>query len=102
MIPYFICLLIGGIPAYFMEVALGQYWQNGGITAWSLVCPLFKGSSYHLALVTCYNILFFFRSRLWNNYYMLCVKYLLHCNIELGLTLSVLFLQLDFALVYLR
>ncbi|RWS04775.1 sodium- and chloride-dependent GABA transporter 2-like protein [Dinothrombium tinctorium] len=32
LIPYFICLLGGGIPIYFLEVAIGQYWQSGGIT----------------------------------------------------------------------
>ena len=53
LIPYITCLLCGGIPLYFLEVGLGQYWQNGGITVWDMVCPLFKGIGYGTAIICC-------------------------------------------------
>lgn len=32
-----------GIPLFYMELALGQYYRKGAITTWGEVCPLFKG-----------------------------------------------------------
>ena len=36
-------LVFGGIPLFYMELALGQYYRTGAITCWARVCPLFKG-----------------------------------------------------------
>lgn len=43
LIPYLICLLTGGIPIFFLEVGLGQFMSEGGITVWN-ICPIFKGN----------------------------------------------------------
>ncbi|UXI17102.1 brefeldin A-inhibited guanine nucleotide-exchange protein 1 [Sarcoptes scabiei] len=43
LIPYLIMWAIGGVPLFFMELALGQYHRQGAITCWSRVVPLFKG-----------------------------------------------------------
>ncbi|KAI1286885.1 Sodium- and chloride-dependent GABA transporter 2 [Halotydeus destructor] len=51
LVPYLICLITGGIPAFFLEVAIGQYFQNGGITCWEYVCPLFKGIGYGTSII---------------------------------------------------
>jgi len=42
LIPYFICLVTGGVPIFFLEIGIGQYMSEGGITVWNL-CPIFKG-----------------------------------------------------------
>lgn len=42
LIPYFILLLLVGKPMYFMELALGQYLQEGPLGVWK-ICPLFTG-----------------------------------------------------------
>ena len=42
LIPYFIAVILGGIPLFFLEVSLGQYMSRGGIEAWNIV-PLLKG-----------------------------------------------------------
>lgn len=42
-------LLLAGIPLFYMELALGQYYRQGAITTWGRVCPLFKGN------ITLYN-----------------------------------------------
>lgn len=45
LIPYFIFLFGGGLPVFFLEVALGQYTSEGGITCWAKLCPIFTGES---------------------------------------------------------
>ena len=42
LIPYGVFLIFAGIPIFFLEQALGQYTQLGGIEAWNLV-PQWKG-----------------------------------------------------------
>lgn len=46
LIPYFIFLFGGGLPVFFLEVALGQYTSEGGITCWAKICPIFTGQSH--------------------------------------------------------
>nr|XP_033809093.1 sodium- and chloride-dependent GABA transporter 2-like isoform X2 [Geotrypetes seraphini] len=45
-IPYLIFLFSCGIPVFFLEVALGQYTSQGGVTCWRRLCPLFEGIGY--------------------------------------------------------
>ncbi|EMP35595.1 Sodium- and chloride-dependent taurine transporter [Chelonia mydas] len=45
LIPYFIFLFGGGLPVFFLEVALGQYTSEGGITCWEKICPIFTDAS---------------------------------------------------------
>ncbi|KAL5005592.1 hypothetical protein ScPMuIL_016750 [Solemya velum] len=42
LVPYFICLLVTGIPVFYMEVAFGQFASLGPLKIWS-VNPCFKG-----------------------------------------------------------
>lgn len=44
LIPYTIMALFGGIPLFYMELALGQYHRNGCISIWRKICPIFKGT----------------------------------------------------------
>ena len=37
LIPYSIFLILGGIPIFFLEVSLGQYMSEGGVTSWRMV-----------------------------------------------------------------
>lgn len=39
-------LLVGGIPLFYMELALGQHERKGAITCWGNLVPLFKVSSF--------------------------------------------------------
>ena len=45
LIPYVICLVVAGAPILILEVSLGQFTSQGGITAWK-ICPLFKGTFF--------------------------------------------------------
>ncbi|XP_041356928.1 sodium- and chloride-dependent taurine transporter-like [Gigantopelta aegis] len=50
LIPYFIAVLLGGIPVFFLEVSLGQFMSEGGIGPWK-ICPLFQGVGYASAVI---------------------------------------------------
>ncbi|RWS07808.1 sodium- and chloride-dependent GABA transporter 1-like protein, partial [Dinothrombium tinctorium] len=45
LVPFFLCILLCGIPLFLMEVSLGQYLNTGGIGIWNLV-PVMKGIGY--------------------------------------------------------
>src|SRR4029434_8800690 len=42
LIPYALMVVFGGLPVFFLEIALGQFMKQGGVSAWHLA-PLFKG-----------------------------------------------------------
>ncbi|OZC06780.1 hypothetical protein X798_06211, partial [Onchocerca flexuosa] len=42
LIPYTLMVLIAGVPLFYMELALGQYYRKGAVTTWGWICPLFK------------------------------------------------------------
>ena len=44
LVPYCIMLVVGGIPLFYMELALGQFNRKGAITCWGRLAPLFKGN----------------------------------------------------------
>ena len=44
LIPYLLCLVVAGVPVLVMEIGLGQFTSQGGITAWK-ICPLFQGGN---------------------------------------------------------
>ncbi|VDD97792.1 unnamed protein product, partial [Enterobius vermicularis] len=47
LVPYMVMLLIGGLPIFYMELALGQYHKCGCISIWKKICPMFKGIIKH-------------------------------------------------------
>lgn len=45
LVPYLIMYLLGGLPLFYLELALGQYQRVGCISVWKRICPLLKGES---------------------------------------------------------
>lgn len=43
LIPYLLIVFVGGIPIFFLEIALGQFMKAGSINVWN-IAPLFKGT----------------------------------------------------------
>ncbi|XP_076338086.1 sodium- and chloride-dependent GABA transporter 2-like isoform X3 [Tachypleus tridentatus] len=58
LIPYFICIITGGIPMFFLEIALGQYTSQGGITVWN-ICPFFKGVGFGTTVICCLSNIYY-------------------------------------------
>ncbi|XP_076468200.1 sodium- and chloride-dependent taurine transporter-like [Babylonia areolata] len=61
LIPYLVAVLVGGVPMFFLEVALGQFMSEGGIGPWK-IAPLFQGIGYATTIIvflvnTEYNII---------------------------------------------
>lgn len=50
LIPYVIMLIFGGLPLFYLELALGQYYRNGCITIWDKLCPMMKGKCIKIYL----------------------------------------------------
>ena len=45
LIPYIVMLIFGGLPLYYMELALGQFHRSGCLTIWKRICPALKGTT---------------------------------------------------------
>uniref|UniRef100_A0A3Q3IUU4 Transporter n=2 Tax=Monopterus albus TaxID=43700 RepID=A0A3Q3IUU4_MONAL len=70
LIPYFIFLFGGGLPVFFLEVALGQFTSEGGITCWEKLCPIFTGIGYaSIVIVSLLNI-YYIIILAWGLYYL--------------------------------
>ncbi|XP_012286549.1 sodium- and chloride-dependent GABA transporter ine isoform X2 [Orussus abietinus] len=71
LVPYFLILIVCGVPLLYMELAIGQFTRRGSIGALGQICPLFKGaglssvvisflmSTYHNVIIA-YAIYYFF------------------------------------------
>lgn len=49
LIPYVLMAIFGGVPLFYMELALGQFHRTGAISIWKHICPIFKGKASHRA-----------------------------------------------------
>ncbi|XP_064415310.1 sodium- and chloride-dependent creatine transporter 1 [Latimeria chalumnae] len=67
LIPYILIALTGGIPIFFLEIALGQFLKAGAINVWN-IAPLFKGLGY-ASLVLVFSL---------NTYYITILAWAFH------------------------
>ncbi|XP_012526109.2 sodium- and chloride-dependent GABA transporter ine isoform X1 [Monomorium pharaonis] len=71
LVPYFLILVVCGVPLLYMELSIGQFTRRGSIGALGQMCPLLKGaglssvvisflmSTYHNVIIA-YAIYYFF------------------------------------------
>lgn len=59
LVPYFLFLILIGIPMMFLEMSAGQYFGVGNITLWGKVNIFMKGIGYASLLVVCYITLYY-------------------------------------------
>ncbi|XP_067049177.1 sodium- and chloride-dependent GABA transporter 2-like isoform X1 [Acropora muricata] len=52
LIPYILFLILCGMPMFYMELAVGQYFSRGPIGTWGAVCPLFQGVGFASMMVS--------------------------------------------------
>ncbi|CAB3261064.1 unnamed protein product [Arctia plantaginis] len=70
LIPYCIMLLFGGLPLFFMELALGQYHRCGCLTLWKRICPALKGVGYAICMIDIYMGMYYNTIIGWAVYYL--------------------------------
>ncbi|KAM9327343.1 sodium- and chloride-dependent betaine transporter-like isoform 1-T2 [Pholidichthys leucotaenia] len=68
-IPYFVFLLLCGIPVFFLETALGQYTSEGGVTAWRKICPMFQGVGFASQVIVSYLNIYYIVILAWALFY---------------------------------
>ncbi|CAH2048284.1 unnamed protein product, partial [Iphiclides podalirius] len=71
LIPYCIMLLFGGLPLFFLELALGQYHRCGCITLWKRICPALKGVGYAICMIDIYMGMYYNTIIGWAVYYLI-------------------------------
>lgn len=108
LIPYILMAIFGGVPLFYMELALGQFHRTGAISIWKHICPIFKGKTSHSRYSNEIGdskssiLLFCFRYRIRHLYHhSLCLLLLQHHH-RLGPLLLLLLLLQHLALDKLR
>ncbi|XP_071808909.1 sodium- and chloride-dependent GABA transporter 1-like [Asterias amurensis] len=69
LIPYFISLVMCGVPIFLMEVSLGQMLQTGGISTWDLF-PAIKGVGLAAATIAAMLNVYYIIIVSWSLFYM--------------------------------
>uniref|UniRef100_H2ZI19 Transporter n=1 Tax=Ciona savignyi TaxID=51511 RepID=H2ZI19_CIOSA len=70
LIPYFLMIVFGGIPLFYLELVLGQYHRSGCISIWKKICPIFKGVGYAICLMAIYVSSYYNTVIGWAVYYL--------------------------------
>ncbi|XP_055317230.1 sodium-dependent serotonin transporter [Sitodiplosis mosellana] len=70
LIPYCIMLVLGGLPLFYMELALGQFHRCGCLTIWKKICPALKGIGYAICLIDIYMGMYYNTIIGWAVYYL--------------------------------
>jgi len=74
LIPYLLMLLLVGLPAFFVELTVGQYARVGANKVFGRMVPAFKGLGYGMLLVRFYVNIYYVVVCAWSLYY-LCVGF---------------------------
>jgi solute carrier family 6 GABA transporter-like protein 1 len=69
LVPYTLALVFGGIPMFFLEVAIGQSMSVGGLGVWQ-ICPIFKGVGYAAAIMAFWLNTFYIVVLAWAIFYL--------------------------------
>uniref|UniRef100_A0A3P8UHQ0 Transporter n=1 Tax=Cynoglossus semilaevis TaxID=244447 RepID=A0A3P8UHQ0_CYNSE len=69
-IPYILFFFTCGVPLFLLETSLGQYTQQGTITCWRKICPLFEGLGYGTLMVVWYSSIYYVVILAWAFFYL--------------------------------
>ncbi|KAK3085616.1 hypothetical protein FSP39_006139 [Pinctada imbricata] len=70
IIPYFTVLILGAIPVFFMELAMGQFSREGPINVWNNLVPMLRGVGMASCLMA-YIVAFYYNMVIaWAFYYL--------------------------------
>ncbi|XP_061603794.1 sodium- and chloride-dependent creatine transporter 1-like isoform X3 [Phyllopteryx taeniolatus] len=69
LIPYLLIVFFGGIPVFFLEIALGQFMKQGGVSAWN-IAPLFKGLGWASMVIVFFCNTYYIMILVWGLYFL--------------------------------
>uniref|UniRef100_A0A8B9TNI0 Transporter n=1 Tax=Anas platyrhynchos TaxID=8839 RepID=A0A8B9TNI0_ANAPL len=69
LIPYTLMAVFGGVPLFYMELALGQFHRTGAIPIWRRICPIFKGIGFAICIIGLYVSFYYNTIIAWALYY---------------------------------
>nr|XP_033811783.1 sodium-dependent serotonin transporter-like [Geotrypetes seraphini] len=61
--------IFGGVPLFYMELALGQFHRTGAIPIWKHICPIFKGIGFSICIIALYVSFYYNTIIAWALYY---------------------------------
>ena len=70
LIPYFLSVILGGMPLFYLELLLGQYYRQGAITCWKKICPLLAGIGWAVTIIAFYTDFYYNVVISWALYYL--------------------------------
>jgi len=70
LIPYFLMLFLNGVPLFFLELAIGQWFSSGVIGVWKSICPLMKGVGYATCLMSYLCCIYYIIILSWTFYFL--------------------------------
>ncbi|XP_048247888.1 sodium- and chloride-dependent glycine transporter 1-like [Haliotis rufescens] len=68
LIPFIVCLVLCGLPLFFLEVAMGQFSGKSATHVWS-VCPLMKGVGIGMLIISAGTAVYSTTICAWSLYY---------------------------------
>ncbi|VDP29095.1 unnamed protein product [Schistosoma curassoni] len=71
LIPYLVMYIFGGLPLFYLELALGQYQRSGCLTVWKRICPLFSGIGFGICIIASYTAWYYNTIIAWALFYMI-------------------------------
>uniref|UniRef100_A0A6Q2WUF1 Transporter n=1 Tax=Esox lucius TaxID=8010 RepID=A0A6Q2WUF1_ESOLU len=71
LLPYMLMAVFGGVPLFYMELALGQFHRSGCISIWKHICPIFKGIGFAICIIALYIAFYYNTIMAWALYYFL-------------------------------
>ena len=70
LIPYVLSVVFGGLPLFYLELLLGQYYRQGAITCWRKICPLLAGIGWAVTIIAFYTDFYYNVVISWGLYYL--------------------------------
>ncbi|KAJ8401653.1 hypothetical protein AAFF_G00376240 [Aldrovandia affinis] len=71
LLPYLLMAVFGGVPLFYMELALGQFHRSGCISIWKHICPIFKGIGFAICVIALYIAFYYNTIMAWALYYLI-------------------------------
>ena len=69
LVPYFILIVAGGVPMYYLEILMGQYTRSGTIKIWD-ICPIFRGVGIGITIMNMFVNVYFIIIMTWSMHFM--------------------------------